>query len=232
MNPYERLRESLRGTPLDGVAERVKAAYNLRDDDPTWTYVATVEIASAALVRKLEEAQAKVAGSLSNIDEALRAAAIPIVEGLAAEIRMQTVEAVREDATAAIIQVLSRALDSHAEIVGEIASKQHAAGKTLASGAAEAVDDARTGISELRAEARQSHVDIRRSVTRVAGWSPLRIVTAAVGMLVVAGSFTFGFSARVADDVLQCSSRVQHLAVVSHWSTRLGNVVRHDVCGW
>ena len=223
MNFYERFRESLRGTPLEGLAEKLKAAYDLRDDDPVWVYAATTAVGSAPLSRDLQAVERGLTRLPDSLDSSMRAAGVEIVKGLAQDIAGETSAAIREGALSQFISVASKLEEAAFETISSIRT---AAEDTTSVAQAEiaATSGAMTQVSS----------NLAAAAMKIGGWTSQRIVTAGIAFaLGVAGSaamFIVGTMVHADDVITGCSARVTHATNVLRLDAHKSNAVRNYIC--
>ena len=220
---YERVRQSLKGTTLAGDLDRLNAELRLTPDAAEWIIAALTAIGSAGLSRDLQAMERAIAHLPNSLTEAMRAAAGPIVEGLAADVRSQVVEAVREDAKATLIDLLGQALDIHATEVGNLVKSQDVSAKALTTAAQSAVAD-------VNKRAMTTGDVLMESAAKLAGWSTVRVSYVCFGIMLGGALLAIGFFGRIGGDLRECNVRVKRLAIISHYDAHAQNLLRHAAC--
>ena len=216
---YERVRQALDGTTLAGDLDRLNAELHLTPDAAEWVIAALTAIGTAGLSRDLQAVERALVRLPDTLAEALRAAAVPIVEGLAQD----TVGAIREDAKTALIDLLGKALDIHSTEVATLVRSQEAAAKTLTTAAQSAVAD-------INERAMTTGSVLTKTAARLAGWTTVRISYVAFGVILGAALLAIGFFGRIGGDLRACNVKVERLAIASHYTAHEQNLLRHAAC--
>jgi len=127
---YERVRRALNGTALDGQIERLNTELHLTPDSPEWTIAALGIIGSEKVRTDIASLRLRLKAVEEEIVESMRASAIDIVSGLAADIADKSVEAIKVAVSGEIVQSVLAAKTSlealatqHATTMTEKANK-------------------------------------------------------------------------------------------------------------
>jgi hypothetical protein len=182
------------------------------------------------MIAAVEAERARIETASATLPETMRAAAVPIVESLGDEIAERTVVAVREDARRAVVDVLASGMEAHAGSMDVLLTEHDKSTKALTAAAHKSASDASSSVQRLEARSMETASVLVRQAMAVSGWSPFRLSAIGLGAISVLVAFGIGLCSRMADDVLQCSVRVQHVAAISRWSPHETNDVRRAIC--
>lgn len=223
MNFYEKFREALRGTPLEGLAEKLKAAYDLRDDDPVWVYAATTAVGSAPLARDLQAVERGLTRLPDTLESSMRASGVEIVKGLAQDIAGETSAAIKGETLSTFIQVAEKLEQAVFDLVAEARTATEDSTQTVGANVA--------AVSEAMSLASSSLIV---AAGKVGGWTSQRIVTAllalGIGVGGAAAMFVAGAMVHADDVVTGCSGRVAHVTGLLRLDAHRSNAVRNYIC--
>ena len=213
MTPYEKFREALRGTPLEGIAERIRAAYDLRDGDPAWIYAGIVGAATANLDASLQRTDALADELPTRIEAVLRLQVEPLSVKMASSIGTTVVGALKDEITERLSAQHAVAMESHARAHSAVDKLE---GRAMAS------------VAKVEHEAKRWF--LARDV-----WYPVAIVVVALALLgwnwsvpsriAYAKGHQDGFSAGYRAGAIASfhNDAAEYLHQRPHWNARVAN---------
>ena len=216
---YERVRKALEETPLSGDLDRLNAELHLTPDAAEWVIAALALIGTSALQEDLHAVERRLVRLPETLESGMRASGAEIVRGLGHEIAAATTESIKMTSLPMLQQAATIMADHVAGLVED-------ARKATQDSAASVSADIAAASSAMS----QASAALAKGAAKVGGWTPQRIATAALGAILAAGMFAAGNVVHAADEVLQCPSRIEHVANRWHLNTRDRNALRNYVC--
>lgn len=94
---YDRVKQALAGTPLEGEMERLNTELHFTPESPEWAIAAIAILGHAGLTQELTKTRLALTDTEKHLPVRLKEAGAVIVKGLAADIASESVEAIRAD---------------------------------------------------------------------------------------------------------------------------------------
>jgi hypothetical protein len=218
---YERVRQGLEGTALAGDLDRMNAEMHLTPDAPEWVIAALTAIGTATLSRDLQATERALGQLPDTLDVSMRSAGAEIVKGLAQDIAGSTTAAITDGALSKFVETAGKLEDAVFEVVAELRKATQ-----------ETTTAAQSAVEGVNERAMTTGSVLTQTAERLADWTPSRVTSVFIGVILAAGIFAIGYFGRLGGDVLGCSTRVEHLAIASHYDARSQNLLRHAACGY
>jgi hypothetical protein len=89
---------------------------------------------------------------------------------------------------------------------------------------------AQSAIEDVNERAMTTGSVLTQTAERLDDWTPSRMTSVFVGVILAAGIFAIGYFGHLGSDVLGCSARVNRLAIASHYDARSQDLLRHAAC--